>query len=58
MGDHAAFWDNYYPAVQVTDTLWYRNEHWHKKTDTASTLDYGAMARLCAGLASFCREAV
>lgn len=37
--DHAAFWDEGYPAVMLTDTANFRNPHYHQPTDTIDTLD-------------------
>ncbi len=37
--DHAAFWDEGYPAVMLTDTADFRNPHYHQPTDTIETLD-------------------
>ena len=37
--DHAAFWDEGFPAVMLTDTANFRNPHYHQPTDTIDTLD-------------------
>lgn len=37
--DHAAFWDEGYPAVMLTDTANFRNPHYHRPTDTLDTLN-------------------
>lgn len=37
--DHAAFWDQGYPAIMLTDTANFRNPHYHQPTDTIDTLD-------------------
>lgn len=37
--DHAAFWDEGYPAVMLTDTANFRNPHYHLPTDTVETLN-------------------
>jgi len=37
--DHAAFWDEGYAAVMLTDTANFRNPHYHQPTDTIETLD-------------------
>ena len=37
--DHAAFWDEGYPAIMLTDTANFRNPHYHKSTDTIDTLN-------------------
>jgi Zn-dependent M28 family amino/carboxypeptidase len=37
--DHAAFWDEGYRAVMLTDTANFRNPHYHQPTDTLDTLD-------------------
>ena len=37
--DHAAFWDEGYPAVMLTDTANFRNPHYHLPSDTLDTLD-------------------
>lgn len=37
--DHAAFWDEGYPAVMLTDTANFRNAHYHQPTDTLDSLD-------------------
>ena len=39
--DHAAFWDEGYPAVMLTDTANFRNPHYHLPSDTLDTLDLG-----------------
>ena len=41
--DHAAFWDQDYPAVMLTDTADFRNPHYHRPTDTIETLDFAFM---------------
>lgn len=48
--DHASYWQMGYPAVMITDTAFYRNPHYHTKTDTADTLDYHSMAQVVAGV--------
>jgi len=48
--DHWSFWKVGYPAVMVTDTAKYRNPNYHKRTDTAETLNYEAMAEVVMGL--------
>lgn len=48
--DHASYWQYDMPAVMITDTSFYRNQHYHKATDTADTLDYGRMAKVVDGV--------
>jgi len=55
--DHRNYWDLGIEAVMVTDTAFYRNPHYHKRTDRPDTLDYDKMAEVVQGLAaSFCVE--
>jgi Zn-dependent M28 family amino/carboxypeptidase len=44
--DHASFWEQGINAVQYTDTANFRNPHYHEKTDTPETLDYGFHSRV------------
>lgn len=37
--DHAAFWDQGFPAVMLTDTANFRNPHYHQPTDRVETLN-------------------
>ncbi|HEX9154428.1 MAG TPA: M28 family peptidase [Nitrospira sp.] len=37
--DHAAFWDEGFQAVMLTDTANFRNPHYHQPTDTIDTLN-------------------
>ncbi len=48
--DHAAFWQEGYPALMVTDTAVFRYPYYHEDSDTAEKLDYGALARVTGGL--------
>ena len=50
--DHWSFWQHGYEAVMVTDTLPFRNPHYHEPSDTPDQLDYGRMARVVAGIRS------
>lgn len=50
LSDHASYWRVGYPAVMITDTAFYRNPHYHTKTDTADTLDYQRMAQVVEGV--------
>lgn len=54
--DHAMFWLQGYPAVMITDTSNFRNEHYHHLSDTPDTLDYDRMALLVEGLIAAFRE--
>jgi len=49
--DHWSFWQVGYPAIMVTDTLPFRYEHYHQRTDTPDRLNYDRMARVVDGLA-------
>ena len=53
LSDHASFWDRGYKAVMVTDTAFYRNPHYHRRSDTMDKLDFSFMARLVKSLAMF-----
>ncbi len=56
--DHAMFWLYGYPAVMITDTSNFRNEHYHHLSDMPDTLDYERMTLLVEGLtAAFSRLA-
>ncbi len=48
--DHWSFWQFDYPAVMVTDTLPFRNPHYHADGDTPDRLDYDRMALVTDGL--------
>jgi Zn-dependent M28 family amino/carboxypeptidase len=48
--DHRSYWAFGYPAVMVTDTAFYRNDHYHTARDTPDTLDYRRMAKVVEGV--------
>jgi len=50
--DHSSYWYYGFPAVMVTDTADFRNDHYHRATDSHATLDYESMARVVSGLAA------
>lgn len=50
--DHVAFWKRHIPAMMLTSTAPYRNDHYHQMTDTPDRLDYDRMAGLTAALAA------
>ena len=44
VSDHWSFWQCDYPAIMLTDTAMFRNEHYHAASDTPEKLDYQRMA--------------
>jgi hypothetical protein len=48
--DHASFWSFGYRAVMITDTAFYRNNHYHEPSDTVDTLNFNLFAKLVVGL--------
>jgi hypothetical protein len=48
--DHASFWRYGYPALMVTDTVPFRNPHYHTEEDILETLDIDHLARVVQGL--------
>jgi Zn-dependent M28 family amino/carboxypeptidase len=50
MSDDWSFWKEGYPAVMITDTAYFRNPNYHKKSDTYDTLDYEKMAEVTKGV--------
>ena len=48
--DHWSFWQEGYPAIEVTDTPPFRNKNYHQPTDKPDTLDYDRMTRVVHGL--------
>ena len=48
--DHWSFWQIGVPAIMVTDTAFFRYQHYHETTDTPDRLDYERMARVVAGI--------
>jgi len=53
LSDHASFWDKGYPAVMITDTAFFRNPHYHLRSDTMDKLDFNFMAQLVQSLLLF-----
>ncbi|MCH2176370.1 MAG: M28 family peptidase [Lentisphaeria bacterium] len=41
--DHRNYWKFDIPALMITDTAFYRNNNYHKMTDTSDTLNYNKM---------------
>ena len=56
LSDHASFWDKGYKAVMITDTAFFRNPHYHLRSDTMDTLNYDFMAELVKSLMLFFRS--
>lgn len=48
--DHWSFWQYDYPALLITDTLLFRDPHYHTPNDTPERLDYEKMALLTSTL--------
>ncbi len=44
LSDNWSFWEEGYPALMITDTAFFRNPHYHLRSDLPETLDYGRMA--------------
>jgi Zn-dependent M28 family amino/carboxypeptidase len=49
--DHVSFWQAGLPAIQITDTAYFRNPHYHRSSDTPDTLDYHRLADVIAATA-------
>jgi Zn-dependent M28 family amino/carboxypeptidase len=49
--DHAPFWDEGFKAIMVTDTTNFRNPHYHRPTDTLSTLNLYFATKVCCATA-------
>ncbi len=50
LSDHSPFWNLDYPALLVTDTSFFRNPHYHARSDKLETLDLQFMAKVCQGV--------
>ncbi len=53
LSDHAAFWDQGYRAVMITDSAFFRNPHYHLPSDTMDKLDFRFMAEIVESLVVF-----
>lgn len=54
--DHAAYLDEGYPALMVTDTAPYRYPHYHTRQDTPDKVDFDRLARVVQGLEGVVRD--
>jgi Zn-dependent M28 family amino/carboxypeptidase len=54
--DHAAFWDQGFPAVMLTDTANFRNPHYHRPTDTIDTLNLTFLSDVTLAVTAAVRE--
>lgn len=48
--DHSAFWKHGFKALMITDTAPFRNENYHRETDTIDTINFDAMTAVVASL--------
>ena len=48
--DHRNYWKAGYRAVMVTDTAFYRNDHYHTPLDLPDTLDYKRLSKVVQGV--------
>lgn len=49
--DHRNYWKFGYSAVMITNTAYYRNPHYHNRSDKLETLDIGRMCKVIDELA-------
>ena len=54
--DHLSFWHEGYRAMMLTDTAFFRYQHYHEATDTPEKLDYKGLARVTRGLVDVTAE--
>jgi hypothetical protein len=54
--DHLNYWQFGFPAVMVTDSSFYRYQHYHTEDDTYEKLDYQAMAKVVYGVFKYIEE--
>jgi hypothetical protein len=48
--DHIVFWRHGFKALMITDTAFFRNENYHKETDTIDTLNFEVMDDVVASI--------
>ena len=56
--DHWSFEEFRHPAVMVTDTAYFRYQHYHQPSDTPDKVDYERLARITHGVERVVREMV
>jgi Zn-dependent M28 family amino/carboxypeptidase len=54
--DHWSFWQHDIPAFLITDTLPYRDPHYHTANDMPDNIDFNKLSQLNIGLRSVVRE--
>ena len=54
--DHVSFWNAGIPAIVLTDTTFFRNPHYHERSDLPDTLDYQRLAVITMALAATVRR--
>lgn len=54
--DHAAFWEQGFPAVMLTDTANFRNPHYHQPTDQLDTLSLDFMGQVANGVVAAIKQ--
>jgi len=54
--DHWSFWREGFRAIMITDTAFFRYEHYHTRQDTPEKIDYDRLARVTKGLAEVLTE--
>jgi len=54
--DQWSFWREGYRAIMITDTAFFRYEHYHTRQDTAEKIDYNRLARVTGGIAQVVME--
>ncbi|MDD5634074.1 MAG: M20/M25/M40 family metallo-hydrolase, partial [Candidatus Omnitrophica bacterium] len=55
MSDDWAFWKTGFPVVMITDTAYFRNPNYHKRSDTYDTLNYENMSQVVKGITASLR---
>jgi Zn-dependent M28 family amino/carboxypeptidase len=50
LSDNRSFWEEGYPALMITDTAFFRNPHYHARSDLPETLDDARMAAVVRAL--------
>jgi Zn-dependent M28 family amino/carboxypeptidase len=56
--DHASFWREGYPAIEINDTSGYRNPYKHTKLDTIDTLNHDFAIKIISAVVASVRNAL